>query len=156
MTITTGVPAGWYGDPQEPISSLRYWNGSAWTEHVAPRAQVAPSPQGYSFPGQGWPQQPPAPYGSAPGMGEEPSDVMHWVVPTGRSWQTIASGYLGLISLFTFFPGPFAIVLGVLGLRAASQQGSHGRIRAIFGIVSGSIGTFIAIVVVISLFQGPV
>jgi hypothetical protein len=87
-------------------------------------------------------------------MGEEPSDVMHWVVPTGRSWQTIASGYLGLISLFTFFPGPFAIALGVLGLRAASQEGSHGRVRAIFGIVSGSIGTFIAIAIVFDLLQG--
>ena len=73
---------------------------------------------------------------------------MHWILPTGRSWETIAAGYLGLVSLFTFFLGPFAIALGVLGLRAASRQGSHGRVRAIFGIVSGSIGTLIAILIV--------
>src|SRR5687767_44802 len=110
MTMTTGVPAGWYGDPQEPTSTLRYWNGSAWTEHVAPRPQVAPPPV-YAYPGQFA-----APYGSPQGMGEEPSDVLHWVLPTGRSWQTIAAGYVGLVSLFTFFLGPVAIALGVWGL----------------------------------------
>jgi hypothetical protein len=141
MTITTGVPAGWYDDPQEPVSTLRYWNGAVWTEHVAPRVQVAPWPPVYPYPGQ-------APQAVAQSLGEEPSDPMHWVLPTGRSWQTIAAGYLGLVSLFTFFPGPFAIALGVLGLRAASREGSHGRVRAIFGIVSGSIGTFIAVLIV--------
>jgi hypothetical protein len=154
MTITTGVPAGWYGDPQEPTSTLRYWNGTVWTEHVAPRVQVAPSPPGYSYAGQGWPQSS-GPHGSVPGIGEETSDPLHWIVPTGRSWQTIAAGYVGLISLFTFFPGPFAIALGVLGLRAAGRQGSHGRGRAIFGIVAGCFGTLIAVTIVIGLFQGP-
>lgn len=28
--------AGWYPDPQVPAQQ-RYWNGSAWTEHVAPQ-----------------------------------------------------------------------------------------------------------------------
>ena len=147
MTIATGVPAGWYGDPQEPTSTLRYWNGTGWTEHVAPRVQVAPSPPAYAYPPQAWAPSS-APAGSAQAFGEEPSDPMHWVLPTGRSWQTIAAGYVGLVSLFTFFPGPFAIALGVLGLRAASRQGSHGRVRAIFGIVSGIIGTFIAVLIV--------
>jgi hypothetical protein len=148
MTITTGVPAGWYDDPQEPTSTVRYWDGSTWTEHVAPRAQVAPTPPGHSYPGNVWPQSP-APHGSMAGIGEEPSDALHWVLPTGRSWQTIAAGYVGLVSLFTFFLGPVAIALGVLGLRAASRQGSHGRGRAIFGIVSGCIGTLIAIVILV-------
>ena len=139
MTIATGVPAGWYDDPADPTSTLRYWNGAVWTEHVAPRVQVAPWPPAHSYPGQ-----PPV----AQSTGEEPSDPMHWVVPTGRSWQTIAAGYVGLVSLFTFFPGPFAIALGVLGLRAANRQGSHGRVRAIFGIVTGSIGTIVAILIV--------
>ena len=137
MTIAAGFAAGWYADPQEPTWTLRYWNGISWTEHVAPRVQVAPSP-----------------YGSGFGAGEEPSDPLHWVVPSGRSWQTIAAGYVGLVSLFTFFLGPIEIVLGVLGLRAAAQQQSHGRVRAIFGIVSGSIGTVIAILIVISLLKG--
>ena len=29
------VPAGWYPDPQGQ-GRLRYWNGTAWTEHVSP------------------------------------------------------------------------------------------------------------------------
>lgn len=28
--------AGWYPDPSSPSSGLRYWDGGAWTEHVAP------------------------------------------------------------------------------------------------------------------------
>jgi len=147
MTIATGVAAGWYGDPQEPNWTLRYWNGSVWTEHVAPRVQVAPPP-GYSFPAQALP-------GHMHGAGQEPTDPLHWVVPTGRSWQTIAAGYVGLISLLAFPLGPVAIVLGVLGLRAAGRQGSHGRVRAIFGIVSGCFATFIAVVIVINLANGP-
>ena len=136
MTIATGVAAGWYADPQEPTWTLRYWNGSAWTEHVAPRVQVAP-------------------YGSVSGGGEQPSDPLHWVVPAGRSWQTIAAGYVGLISLLAFPLGPVAIALGVFGLRAASRQGSHGRGRAIFGIVTGCIGSLLGIVVLGDLLDGP-
>jgi hypothetical protein len=101
-----------------------------------------------------------APYGTAPygppnGQGEHPSDALHWIVPTGRSWQTIAAGYVGLVSLLLFPLGPVAIVLGVLGLRAASRQGSHGRGRAIFGIVTGIIATIIGIAVLIDVLNGP-
>ena len=36
---------GWYSDPQD-LSRLRWWDGAAWTSHVAlgPAATVAPSP----------------------------------------------------------------------------------------------------------------
>jgi hypothetical protein len=146
MTIATGVAAGWYADPQQPTWTLRYWNGSAWTEHVAPRVQGPPSSSGY--PGQ-------APYGSVSGGGEQPSDPLHWVVPAGRSWQTIAAGYVGLVSLLVFPLGPVAIALGALGLRAASRQGSHGRGRAIFGIVAGCIGSFFGILLLGELLNGP-
>ena len=148
MTMATGVEAGWYSDPQEPTWTLRYWNGSAWTEHVAPRVQAAPPPPIYAYPGQ-------PPYGSTSGAGDEPSDPLHWVVPAGRSWQTIAAGYVGLISLLAFPLGPVAIVLGVLGLRAASRQGSHGRGRAVFGIMTGCIGSLIGLLVLGDSLDGP-
>ncbi len=77
------------------------------------------------------------------------------MVPTGRSWQTIAAGYIGLISLLAFPLGPVAIVLGVQGLRAARRQGSHGRGRAIFGIVTGCIGSVLGILVLGDLLNGP-
>ena len=35
--------ANWYADPQDP-ARLRYWDGTAWTEHVAPAAPAAPIP----------------------------------------------------------------------------------------------------------------
>ncbi len=175
---TTGVLAGWYTDPLEPATTLRYWSGAEWTEHVAPRAQVAPpstgydpsAPMPYARPPYGqpphgaaapaWATHGSVPHGSAPygppsGQGEHPSDALHWIVPTGRSWQTIAAGYVGLVSLLLFPLGPVAIVLGVLGLRAASRQGSHGRGRAIFGIVAGVIATIIGIAVLIDVLNGP-
>jgi hypothetical protein len=31
---TPAVPANWYPDPSKRYE-LRYWNGTAWTEHVA-------------------------------------------------------------------------------------------------------------------------
>lgn len=37
------TPAGWYEDPEQP-GQQRYWDGSSWTEHRAPGAQVAPNP----------------------------------------------------------------------------------------------------------------
>lgn len=35
------MPAGWYPDPAGP-TTVRYWDGSAWTEHTAPRPYAAP------------------------------------------------------------------------------------------------------------------
>jgi hypothetical protein len=35
-------PAGWIDDPDDP-SAWRYWNGSAWTEHRAPKKQAIPN-----------------------------------------------------------------------------------------------------------------
>jgi hypothetical protein len=45
--MTDDVPAGWYPDPHLP-SQRRFWNGSAWTEHVD--AQTAPPPPSASMP----------------------------------------------------------------------------------------------------------
>lgn len=46
-TTPAAPPAGWYTDPYGS-SSLRYWDGSGWTEHVAagaaPAAPVAAAP----------------------------------------------------------------------------------------------------------------
>lgn len=41
-------PAGWYPDPED-ASGQRYWDGSAWTEHTAPGAPVAPVAAGSSW-----------------------------------------------------------------------------------------------------------
>ncbi|GAA1959321.1 hypothetical protein GCM10009798_18590 [Nocardioides panacihumi] len=35
-------PANWYPDPEAPQQRLRYWDGIAWTAHLAPLAPVQP------------------------------------------------------------------------------------------------------------------
>ena len=37
------VPAGWYADPSGRFE-LRYWDGSAWTEHVSRAGQQYTDP----------------------------------------------------------------------------------------------------------------
>ena len=40
---TPSVPAGWYHDPAGRYE-LRYWDGSAWTEHVSRNGQQYTDP----------------------------------------------------------------------------------------------------------------
>ncbi len=40
--VTGLPPAGWYDDPEQP-EQLRYWSGSAWSEHRAPKQPAAPT-----------------------------------------------------------------------------------------------------------------
>jgi hypothetical protein len=40
---TPSVPAGWYADPSGRYE-LRYWDGDAWTEHVARGGQQFTDP----------------------------------------------------------------------------------------------------------------
>lgn len=141
------MPAGWYADPQV-MGTLRYWDGARWTEHTAPMPPpAAPPTQGTAVPGQ------PAPGHYAPGQFPTqvhatepgPNDAMHWIVPVGRSWQSIAAGYLAFASLLFGMFGPLGIVVGgatlwisIWALRLA-KRGGHGSGRAIFGIVGGTI-----------------
>jgi len=68
--VNMSYPAGWYQDPQSP-GLLRYWNGSAWTEHTSP---TAPAPQPDQQHGQQYGQQPVQQYGQQPGQqyGQQP------------------------------------------------------------------------------------
>lgn len=43
--------AGWHPDPNDP-NSLRYWDGTAWTDHRSPRPQPAPVTQTVYVQGQ--------------------------------------------------------------------------------------------------------
>jgi len=42
-TNTASTPAGWYADPSHRYE-LRYWDGTAWTEHVARGGQQYTDP----------------------------------------------------------------------------------------------------------------
>jgi hypothetical protein len=114
-SLTPPPPAGWYADPANPYSAVRWFDGARWTEHVAGRA----------------------PAGSNGTTGENPRDPMHWVLPTGRSGWSIAAGYVALFATVLWFLGPVALLLGIKALAVANRDGSHGRGRAIFAVVVG-------------------
>ena len=77
---------------------------------------------------------------------------MHWIVPVGRSWQSIVAGYLGLFSLVIWVLAPISIGAGIWALMRA-QHGGHGRGRAITGIVGGVIGAALGIAVILGAFS---
>ncbi|MQY33542.1 hypothetical protein SRB17_15030 [Streptomyces sp. RB17] len=41
MTTQSNTPAGWYPDPHGAPQTLRYWDGTQWTEHTNPAQQPA-------------------------------------------------------------------------------------------------------------------
>jgi hypothetical protein len=51
VTTQSNTPAGWYPDPHGAQNTLRYWDGTQWTDHTNPAQQAA---------GQVPPQQAPA------------------------------------------------------------------------------------------------
>jgi hypothetical protein len=83
-----------------------------------------------------------------------PGGLDRFVIPQGRPGSAIASGYLGLLSLFPFigFPlGIAALITGVIALKTL-RESPHliGRGRAWFGLIVGSIGTlFSAFMIVV-------
>ncbi|WP_210728784.1 DUF2510 domain-containing protein, partial [Cellulomonas septica] len=116
---TTGAPG--YGAPAST------WNGSAPAQNAAFGAP--------SYAGAGYDYATPT---AADDTG--PRNAMHWVVPVGRSWQSILAGYLGLLALGIWVLGPFAIGVGAWAL-VRVRSGGHGSGRGVFGVVGGLLGT---------------
>ncbi|NHT18599.1 hypothetical protein G6556_12940, partial [Cellulomonas sp. IC4_254] len=73
-------------------------------------------------------------------VGAGPRDPVHWLLPTGRSWQSIVAGYVGLLALLIWPLGPFAVWFGLWGIRKGGT-GGHGRGRAVFAVVVGTAAT---------------
>lgn len=159
--VTRSVLAGPTVLASPPVGGWAPDGGSAiWTPTPdGGSAQWQPSPTPFAPPaGPGaWAGQPGRASGPAPepfvqwptptsaaSAGSDPHDVMHWILPVGRSWQSIASGYLGLIGLVLWPLAPVAVWFGFWALRRA-RDGGHGRGRAIFGIVTGLIGMAIGV-----------
>ncbi|MDA7518031.1 DUF4190 domain-containing protein [Akkermansiaceae bacterium] len=72
---------------------------------------------------------------------------MRLLLPVGRSGWAIAAGYLGLFAL-VIFPAPLALIVSIIAIRDINKstlQGplKHGMGRALFGLVTGVIGTAI-------------
>jgi tetrahydromethanopterin S-methyltransferase subunit C len=130
------TPAGWYDDPQD-VRFIRYWDGFQWSAHAAPKVAA------------------PADAAASQGFDTGPSSVLHYIVPVGRSWQSVVAPYLGLVSLLPVpvigqLFGIGGIVLGAIALRRVST-GGHGTGRAITAIVLGSIGTIFGLIVLFNI-----
>lgn len=157
---TTPVPPP---EVPQPVAAGEWWGSSpsSGSEQAWAGTQGRGVPQGWGGP-QAWGGPgsgtsaagfpPAATYGTpvagardvSGGVGREPSDVVHWLLPTGRSWQSIVAGYLGLLALFLWPLAPFSLALGVWAL-VRGQHGGHGRGRAVFAIVAGLLGVVLGI-----------
>jgi hypothetical protein len=102
-------------------------------------------------------QQPYAAPQQQPVQGSNMADdlALRMLIPIGRSVHSIIAGYLGLLSLGCCPLGPFAILFGVLAVLDIRKNPKKGGIvRAIVGIVLGSIGTLGLVAVIISMMAG--
>jgi hypothetical protein len=164
MTVPVNPPAGWYPNDRSP-GLLRWFDGAAWTEHTQPVPPAPPSfpqPVAVQYPyatspypagGVGGPVFAGGPFTQPESLGSSPSDPVHWLLPVGRSWQSIVAGYVGLVALGVWALGPVAIGLGIWAIVRA-KQGGHGRGRAVFAIIAGSIGSIFGLMFVSGAMSG--
>jgi hypothetical protein len=92
----------------------------------------------------------------ARGLGPQPpasaDPVERMLIPVGRPASAIIAGYLGLLSVCPGI-GIAAIITSLLALRTLHKHPElSGRGRAIFGLVMGSLMTFLYAVVMIMAF----
>lgn len=90
------------------------------------------------------PGAPGAAQGAAPAdLG--PSNATHWLLPVGRSWQSLLAGYVGLACLLFAMAGYVGVIVGLLTIGlgvwalVVARKGGHGSGRAIFAIIAGVI-----------------
>ncbi|ACQ79701.1 peptidase domain protein [Beutenbergia cavernae DSM 12333] len=87
-------PAGWFPDP-DGQDRLRYWDGTAWTEHYAASNEPPGAPSGPAAPGgydAGYGTAPTTDFGAAPGYGQSASGG-YGQAPSGGYGQSASGGY---------------------------------------------------------------
>jgi hypothetical protein len=170
VTFAQPSPAqGWYPDPTHP-GLLRWFDGTTWTEQTVPAALGQPAtpvmsghagaplrsrvglsvvPGGSITPLSAQPV-PPAAWRRPPGVGAAPSDAAHWLLPLGRTWQSIVAGYVALFATVLWILGPVALGFGIAALRASAAGRGHGRGRAWFAVIVGALATFALVLAVLA------
>jgi hypothetical protein len=117
------------------------------------QAAAPPFPDGYAppYPGQYGPtvrgRHSATPGGPAADFG--PGTVTHWVLPVGRSWQSLVAGYLALLAIVVWPLGPFALGLGAWALVRSARENAHGTGRAVFAVIVGLLATFLSVAVLL-------
>jgi hypothetical protein len=80
-------------------------------------------------------------------IGADPG--MRALLPVGRTALAIIAGYLGLGAIFCV-PAPIALGVGIWAiLDLKKKPGMHGMGRAVFGVVTGAIGTIALVVILV-------
>ncbi|HET9657431.1 MAG TPA: DUF2510 domain-containing protein [Kineosporiaceae bacterium] len=178
MTFAQPSPApGWYPDPTHP-GLLRWFDGTTWTEQTLPVAPGQPAASGQVaaaapvmsgpagaplrsgvglsvVPGGSitpWSAQPvpPAAWQTPRRVGAAPSDPAHWLLPLGRTWQSIVAGYVALFATVLWFLGPVALGFGIAALRASAAGRGHGRVRAWFAVIVGTLATVVLVLAILA------
>ena len=76
--------------------------------------------------------------------------AIRMLLPVGRSGWAIAAGYAGLLSPLLVF-APLALFFGILALRDIKRNPErHGKGRAIFGLIMGTVCSLVLLLVVIA------
>jgi hypothetical protein len=135
-----------FGPPPAPYGHHAHRYASA--DATGPQPHQAPAPP---YPGQYGPvvpdRYPAAPAGPATDLG--PGTVTHWLLPVGRSWQSLVAGYLALFAIILWPLGPFALGLGVWALVRSARENAHGTGRAVFAVIVGLLATFLLVAVLL-------
>ena len=150
--------AGWFyasaGRQSGPVSddALRgrltsgnvKWDDLVWCEgranwalarSVAALAQGAPPP----LPRPSIPVGYAAPPPRSQDIGQDTG--MRMLLPVGRSGWAIAAGYLGLLSVLLIF-APIALIVAIIAILDIKRNPQkHGMGRAVFGLITGVLGT---------------
>lgn len=110
-------PPGWHDDPNDP-TSVRYWDGTAWTDQRAPRPNVGPPVAAQMTPVD-------------PGAG-----------------NATASLVLGIVGVFTFwFFGVIPLLAFIFSMQSRTRSRAAGLNwsgKAIAGFVLGIVGLLAA------------
>jgi hypothetical protein len=154
------APAGWFPDPEDP-ANLRYWDGTAWTEHRHPVQPVAAPAAATPAPAADTPQYAYTPtadvpsaagavpaYGAAPAYGATPAQNVPALVGLILA---IAGTVLGLLIGFFILAGLAGGIVSIVGLLQANRMrlaGAPGDRRgfAIAGIIVGFGGLLLDLV----------
>jgi hypothetical protein len=145
--VTTPAP-GWYPDPAQP-DGTRWWDGQAWTEHVA--AAPAPQPQTWGAPQPAVAQQPWAATGqpwSGPGQRWGATGQPWGSPPAQRSWlrrNALSLSTIGVVVLYLLLLaaahvavlGILPIVLAVRALRGKEPMAIPATVLAVLAFLLG-------------------
>lgn len=134
-----------------PFTPQQAWNGVA-SGHLFPNDLACPAG------GSSW--QPLAammslpPTGAVQDLGQNAG--MRMILPVGRSGWAIAAGYLGLFA-FVVLPAPLALLIAIIAIVDIRKHRNdpsprHGMGRAVFGLVTGAVGTVVLALIIASRY----